>query len=381
MNYRKLGKSGILVSEIALGCAAFHGLTQDETDAFLDYAIGNGINCMDMYTPDPDIHARIGAYLRGRREKLVVQAHFCTAWRDGQYVVVRGLDDVRKSFELMLDNSHLGFVDVGMIHYVDSMETWRQLIDNGVVDYALRCREEGLIRAFGISSHNPDVARQLVHQGVEILMFSINPCYDLMPSSVDIYAMAERSSYEGSALCLDPSRQGLYEECLQLGVGITVMKTFAGGSLLDVRKSPVDRTLTPVQCIHYALTRPAVSCIMAGARSREELDACLAYETAAEADRDYAVAFADFPRIDWSGRCLYCGHCAPCPKHIDVAMVTKLLNLTIAQNGAAETERGHYAALDAHAGDCIGCGACEKRCPFSVPVMKNMRLAAQTFGL
>ena len=36
-------------------------------------------------------------------------------------------------------------------------------------------------------------------------MFSINPCYDLMPSSVDIYAMAERSSYEGSALCLDPS--------------------------------------------------------------------------------------------------------------------------------------------------------------------------------
>ena len=62
-------------------------------------------------------------------------------------------------------------------------------------------------------------------------------------------------------------------------------------------------------------------------------------------------------------------------------MVTKLLNLTIAQNGAAETERGHYAALDAHAGDCIGCGACEKRCPFSVPVMKNMRLAAQTFGL
>ena len=41
-------------------------------------------------------------------------------------------------------------------------------------------------------------------------------------------------------------------------VGITVMKGFAGGRLFDEKRSPFGASLTPVQCIHYALTRPAV---------------------------------------------------------------------------------------------------------------------------
>ena len=74
---------------------------------------------------------------------------------------------------------------------------------------------------------------------------------------------------------------------------------------------------------------------------------------------------------------MYCGHCAPCPKGIDVATVTKYRNLARAQGEVPETVRGHYDALAHTAGECIACGACEKRCPFGVGVIENM-IASQT---
>ena len=78
---------------------------------------------------------------------------------------------------------------------------------------------------------------------------------------------------------------------------------------------------------------------------------------------------------------MYCGHCAPCPKNIDVAMVTKFLNLCKAQGTVPETVREHYKVLGHHASECVGCGACEKRCPFGVNVRDNMSAAAKLFGI
>lgn len=120
---------------------------------------------------------------------------------------------------------------------------------------------------------------------------------------------------------------------------------------------------------------------MSGARSLEDLRASLAYENASEEEKDYAAAFASFPRIKWEGHCMYCGHCAPCPKGIDVATVTKFLNLAKAQGTVPETVREHYRALPHAAGERIRCGACERRCPFGVSAMENMRGASAVFGL
>jgi predicted aldo/keto reductase-like oxidoreductase len=119
---------------------------------------------------------------------------------------------------------------------------------------------------------------------------------------------------------------------------------------------------------------------MCGAKSFEELEACLAYVDAPPTARDFAAALAAFPRISWRGHCMYCGHCAPCPVHIDVAMVTKLLHLAKAQGATPETVREHYGLLKASASACVQCGACEGRCPFAVPVRENMAEAARIFG-
>ena len=101
-------------------------------------------------------------------------------------------------------------------------------------------------------------------------MFSVNPCYDLLPGTDDVEKLWAEESYKKPLLNLDPKRAELYETCQRLGVGITVMKAFGGGDLLS-EYSPAGKALTAVQCLHYALTRPAVAAVMSGARTMEEL--------------------------------------------------------------------------------------------------------------
>ena len=114
-------------------------------------------------------------------------------------------------------------------------------------------------------------------------MFSVNPCYDLQPASEDVEELWAEKNYEDHLVNMDPERQELYETCQRLGVGIAVMKAFGGGDLLDQKLPPAGKTLTVNQCIHYALTRPAVATVLAGAHSVEQLRTSTAYEDATEA--------------------------------------------------------------------------------------------------
>jgi len=381
MNYRDLGKTGLKVSEIALGCEGF--VSQDDAFAkeMFEEAFCQGLNCMDLYSPNPDVHRRVGLAIHSRREDFVLQAHLCTIWENGQYRATRKIDEVRTAFETMMKNLNTDYLDIGMIHYVDSEKLWEQIEQGPVMEYALELKKSGRIRNLGISSHNPKAALLAVKSGlIDVLMFSVNPCYDLLPGDEDVENLWAESSYQHTLFNMDPEREALYETCQTLGVGITVMKAFGGGDLLSEKLSPAGKALTVNQCVHYALTRPAVACVMAGARSVEELKTVLNYENASDEERDYAAAFAEFPKIKWEGHCMYCGHCAPCSKGIDIATVTKFLNLAKAQGSVPETVREHYAALEHKAGECVQCKSCEKRCPFGVSVMENMRQAAEIFG-
>jgi predicted aldo/keto reductase-like oxidoreductase len=381
LQYRELGRTGLRVSEIALGCEGFNGRSAEFARELFQRAFAGGINCMDLYSPNPAVHGFVADAMEGRREQFVLQAHLCTIWKKGQYECTRRPDEVRLAFEALLRNLRTDYLDIGMIHYVDTPETWRQIVQGPVMAFAQEQKRLGRIRRLGVSSHNPAAALAAVESGLaEVLMFSVNPCYDLLPGTDDCEALWSESSYAARLTNMDPEREKLYETCQRLGVGITVMKAFGGGDLLSRELSPAGRALTPAQCIHYALTRPAVGCVMAGVHSPEELEQSLAYETASAEERDYAAAFASFPRISWQGHCMYCGHCAPCPRGIDVAAVTKFLNLCRSQGEVPETAAQHYGTLAHPAGECTECGACESRCPFGVPIRENMRLARQTFG-
>lgn len=381
MEYRTLGRTGLRVSAVALGCEGFMNMTAGQVQDHMDFAIGCGINFMDIYSSNPDLRSNIGAALAGRRESFVIQGHLCTAWENGQYLRTRDTEKTLASFEDQLRQLRTDYLDIGMIHYVDAEEDFRRVFDGEIIRIAQRLKAEGRIRHIGMSSHNPVVARMAAETGlVDVLMFSINPCYDLQPASDDVDSLWADESYAAALHNIDPDRERLYELCERTGVGIDVMKVYGGGDLLSEENSPFGRAMTPAQCIEYALTRPAVASVMIGCRSIDEIEAAVGWCRATAGQRDYTRILTGLEKFTWRGHCMYCGHCAPCSAGIDIASVNKFRNLAVAQGEIPETVREHYRALAHHASECIGCSLCESRCPFGVEIVGAMRGAAEIFG-
>lgn len=380
MRYRELGNTGLQVSEIGLGAEWLERHNEEEIKAVIQRCESYGINILDCWMSNPEVRTKIGNAICGHREKWVIQGHFGSTWQEGQYVRTRDLPKVKEAFQDLLTRLQTDYIDLGMIHFVDSEAEFRQVMEGEFLAYVKEQREKGVIRHIGMSTHNPQVAKLAALSGeIEMLLFSVNPAFDLLPPSEDLNDYFVESYGEGLA-GIDPLREELYKLCEQRGVGITVMKGYAGGRLFDARTSPFGVALTPVQCLHYALTRPAVASVLVGYDTPAHVDAAVAYEAATEEERDYASVLAKAPRHAYSGQCTYCGHCAPCPAGIDIAMVNKLYDLAAMQPEVPATVRAHYQALSATAADCIACGGCETRCPFGVPVVERMEKAKALLG-
>lgn len=380
MRYRELGKTGLKVSEIGLGAEWLERHNAEEVKAVIDCCESYGINILDCWMSEPNVRSNIGNALKGKRGKWIIQGHFGSTWQNGQYVRTREMDKVKEAFSDLLTRLQTDYIDLGMIHFVDEEAEFHRIMDGEFLAYVKEQKASGVIRHIGMSTHNPKVAKLAALSGeIEMILFSINPAFDLLPASEDINTYFA-DSYEENLSGIDPERAELYRICEQNGVGITVMKGYAGGRLFSAQTSPFGVALTPVQCIHYVLTRPGVASVLAGYDTPEHVREAVAYETAAEEEKDYASVLAKAPHHAYTGQCTYCGHCAPCPSGIDIAMVNKLYDLAVMQPEVPAAVRAHYEGLSANAVDCIACGGCEKRYPFDVPVIQRMEKAKELFG-
>ena len=381
MQTRSLGKTGLSVSRIGYGGEYLIDTDYKTTEAVLHTALDAGINIVDVFMPQPDVRSHMGDALAGRRGDVVLQGHIGAVMQDGQYMRSRDVKLCDEYVRDFLTRFHTDYIDLGMMHFIDTEEDYRGSFESPYLEYCLDLKRRGVIRFLGASSHNAVTARRMVESGVlDVLLFSINPAFDMLPGKAGVEDFFKDETYTDRRFRIDPDRAALYRLCEEKGVGITVMKTLGAGRLLKAETSSFGVALTPVQCIHYALERPAVASVLMGARSVAELEACLRYETAGEQEKDYSILGSGTVSA-MRGKCMYCNHCLPCPAGIDIAAVHKYLDLAAQTPEIPDTVRAHYAALEHPAGECLECGACEERCPFAVEVRENLRRAAARFGL
>ena len=380
MQYRRLGKTNLMVSEIGFGGEWLERHNYEECKAVIDRAQELGINILDCWMSEPNVRTNIGKALAGRRSQWFIQGHIGSTWQEGQYVRTRDVGKCREAFEDLLKRLQTDYIDLGMIHFVDQEKDWEDVTGGPFLEYVKELKKSGKIRHIGMSTHNPDMARKAAESGfVEMILFSINPAFDLLPptDNIDNYFVEE---YQDGLGGIDPARAGLYKLCEQNDVGITVMKPYAGGRLFDAERSPFGTALTPVQCIHYCLTRPAVASVLVGYDTPEHVEQAAAYESASVEERDYASVLAKAPRHTFGqGECTYCGHCRPCPAQIDIAMVNKYYDLALMQTEVPAAVKEHYFALEHRADACMGCHSCESRCPFGVKIAERMKMTEELF--
>ena len=382
MKYRRLGKTDLMVSEIGFGGEWLERHEEAESVSLIRYAHHLGVNIIDCWMPDPKSRDIIGKGISEDRTGWIVQGHIGSTYQGGQYTRTRDAAQCRAAFDDLTARLGTDYIDLGMIHYVDTEKDWETVSAPGpYLDCVKELKARGTVRHVGLSTHNPVIARKAAESGlVEMILFSVNPAFDLMPPTDDIENYFA-DAYDEALKGIDPVRADMYRTCERQDVGVTCMKPYAGGRLFDARRSPFGVALTPVQCIHYCLTRPAVASALCGYDTKEQIDAAVAYETADEKEKDYAVTLAGAPKHTFAGgECTYCGHCSPCPAGIDIAMVSKLYDLAVMQEEVPASLKAHYLSLPRRAEDCVGCRQCESRCPFGVGIAERMKKTANLFS-
>ncbi len=365
IEYRKLPKGDERISTLGLGMGGIQNTPPDEIEKVISMAIENGINFFDLCAGGASVYEPFGKAIRGRREKVYFQLHFGAVYNEnGEYGWSRSLEKIKSTFAWELEKLGTDYVDFGFLHCVDEDEDIADIWQSGIADYLSELKKQGTVRHMGFSSHTPSVANKLIDTGLfDMMMFSVNPAYDL--ECGDEYGIGTTGE-----------RAALFRRCEAEEIGISVMKPFHGGQLLSEKTSPFRKLLTKNQCLQYVLDRPAVLTAVPGVRSLSDLSELLEFSKSTREENDYSV-IGQFTPEAAVGNCVYCNHCQPCPAGIDIGLVNKYYDLSLAGDGMAHN---HYSKLAVKADACLECGHCEKRCPFGVKQQAKIKKIAEYFN-
>jgi hypothetical protein len=366
-----LGRTGLQVSAIGLGAEHLYRAPQETVTPLIHAALDRGVTYFDTIFAFADYRDTLAAAFRGRREEAVLVCHLGCVEKEGQYLKTHNPKLCEQFFLDYLSRFATDRVDVLMLHNVNTVREYEAMLaPKGQVELAHRYRREGTARCIGMSGHDPETFLRVVQDGVvDLIMFPINV----------------------SGAGTQPVRE-LLRTCGRQGVGVVAMKVLGGGKLLSKGhkiyfpsyqtggksfKQRPPESLTPVQCISYALSQTNVATALIGLRSLAELDTALTYLDATEEGKDFSQAVVEF-REHLAGECVYCDLCLPCPVGIDVGAVVRLVDISGGQ--VTDSLRAEYATLTARASACTRCGACIQRCPFGVEVLAQLDRAVALFG-
>ena len=365
MEYRQLPHGTERLGVLGLGMGGIQKCSDDEIERVVRTAIENGINFFDLCAGAKNVYRPFGKAIAGQRDKVLFQLHLGAVYNEkGEYGWSRDMAQIKETFAWELETLGTDYADFGFLHCIDEDEDFDKLVNVGALNYLKELKATGKVRHIGFSSHTPSVANRVLDTGViDLMMFSVNPAYDLeQGDELGVGSTSERSA--------------LLRRCEAMGVGVSVMKPFFAGKLLDEKSSPFGVAMMRYQCIQYALDRPAVLAVVPGVRNLDDLNALLGFSDAPDSEKDYSVV-GRFTPAAAQGNCVYCNHCQPCPAGIDIGLVNKYYDLALAGDKMAAN---HYSKLSVKADACTGCGHCDRRCPFHTAQSAKMKEIAAYFA-
>jgi len=336
MNYVSLGNTGLKVSQVSFGGIPIQRADAANTMAVVDALEARGINFIDTARGYTVSEEYLGAALEGRRDKFIIATKSMS----------RDAEGMTRDIGISLSNLRTDYIDLYQIHNLPEKDFDKVFGPGGAYEALCDAKAAGKVRHIGATAHNADVLRRLVEEygdKIETLMFPYNI---VETQGHDILAAARKK-----------------------GIGTIAMKPMAGGNLDDWNLAL--RFIADAGVIDVSI--PGMGSVEEVHRNADAADGFspLTAEELAQCDAIRKELGSEF--------CRRCGYCAPCTVGIDIPSNFLMSNYR-RKYGLSDWAVSRYQGLAHHAGECIGCGACESRCPYELPIRKMLARVASEFG-
>ena len=290
MEQRNLGRSGLIVSAVGLGCNNFGGrLDYAATRAVVHKALDLGItffDTSDTYGESGGSEEQLGRALAGRRHEIVLASKFARRMDKEGRLQGASRRYVMSAAEASLKRLNTDYIDLYQQHIADSKtpieETLRALDD---------LVQQGKVRYIGCSTLSAwqTVEAQWVstHLGLERYV-SCQERYSLIDRDLDRELMPVIESYGLGLIPFSPLADGLLtgkyrrNAPMPAGARLTTTPRAAERRLLDRNWRIVERltdfcearghTLLEL-AFSWLLQRPKVASVIAGATSADQVEA------------------------------------------------------------------------------------------------------------
>lgn len=334
MQYKILGKTGLRVSAVGFGGIPIQRITKEEAKPLLRAVRDAGINYIDTARAYTVSEEWIGEALDGMRGDFVLATKS----------MARTREDMERDIGVSMRNLRTDYIDLYQIHN-PSMEQLEQVIaPGGALEALLAAKTAGKIGHIGLTAHSLAVfERALTLDWVETVMFPYN--------------------------IVETQGEALIARCAEKNVGFIAMKPMAGGAIED-----------GALAMRFIGQNPAVSVVIPGMYNAEEIrvNTAAAENTAPLTEKETRAVETVRAGLG-ENFCRRCNYCAPCTVGISIPSVF-LFSGYLERYGLEGWARERYATLKVKASACIGCGACEPRCPYHLPIREMLKRSAAEFG-
>ena len=334
MEYTTLGKTGLRVSRMGFGGIPIQKVDARATRALMERLSACGVNYIDTARGYTVSEQYLGEALEGLRDRFIVATKSMARTREA----------MARDVGVSLHNLRTDYIDLYQVHNPSLTELEAVCAPGGALEALLQAKAEGKVRHLGVTAHTAAVFEYALSlDWVETIMFPYN--------------IVETQGAE------------LIRRCAQQNVGFICLKPLAGGALEDARLA-----------LRFIAQNRDVSVVIPGMYDLREVDENLA----AVADTSPLTA-QELAQIETIRRelgtqfCRRCNYCQPCTAGISMSGIF-VLEGYLNRYGLGDWAKQRYAAMAKKAGDCVGCGVCETRCPYQLPIREMLRRCKAEFG-